>query len=96
MDILRLLPKFWLRGRPTSKAWDEVLNYALDHQGVLNVTRHEAIVGPFAVWISNYPFAFGYNRDDALEMLPRVRTQMRLRRAIEQFQKERYMRMMQQ
>jgi len=89
MDLLRLLPPFWYQGRETSESWDRALNKALDI-GITSVGPHEAIVGPFTVWIANYPYAFGFNRADALELLPKVRTRIRLRRAIEQFHDRRY------
>lgn len=89
MDLLRLLPPFWSQLRPTSPAWDQALNRALD-LGVTFVGPHDAQVGPFTVWISNYPYGFGYNRGDALESMPRVRTRIRLRRAILAWQAARY------
>lgn len=89
IDLLRLLPSFWTQTRKTSSAWDRVLRRALD-EGVAHVSAHEVTVGPFTVWVSNYPYAFGYNRADPLEQLPSVWTRIRLRRAIEQWQVEQY------
>ncbi len=89
MDWYRLIPGFWSQQKKTFKAWDVALNRALD-EGVTHVGPHEAKVGPFTVWISNWPYSFGYNRDDALEQLPFVKTRMRLRRAVEQWQADRY------
>jgi len=90
MDFLRFLPQFWIQNRPTSKAWDKALGVALTRYGVTGVTRHEATVGPFTVWTSNYPYSFGYNRADPFEALPSCWTRMRLRRAILRWQADRY------
>jgi hypothetical protein len=93
-DFIRLLPAFWFQNRKTSFAWDKALNRALD-LGVSYVGAHTATVGPFEVWVSNYPYAFGYNTADALESVPRCSTRIRLRKAIEQWQEDEYMRQFQ-
>lgn len=89
MDWYRLLPGFWAQNRKTSLSWDKALNRALD-LGVTNVGAHEAQVGPFTVWVSNYPYGFGYNREDPLELLPSVKTRIRLAKACEAWQADRY------
>lgn len=90
MDLWRFWPRFWLQNKPTSLVWDRALNAALDKHLVMNVTRHTCQVGPFTVWISNYPYAFGYNYGDAFEELPRCATRMRLRRAVQKCQADEY------
>lgn len=92
IDVLRLLPRFWIQTRPTFIPWDRALNAALDKFGVTAAGAHEATVGPFTVWISNYPYAFGYNRNDGIEQIPTCWTRMKLRRAIQAFQTQQYMR----
>ena len=92
IDLLRLLPSFWYQARPGSAAWDEALNAALDEFGVTEVNRHDCRVGPFEVWLSNYPYAFGYNLTDPLEALPRVLTRLRLRREVRKYQAAEYRR----
>ena len=89
IDFLRFLPPFWYQQRKTCMAWDRALNRALD-MGITAVGRYDAQVGPFEVWTSNYPYAFGYNCTDALEVIPRVWTRLRLRRAIQEFNACRY------
>lgn len=89
MDWYRLLPGFWMQNRKTSRPWDQALNRALD-LGVTFVGAHEATVGPFTVWVSNYPYGFGYNRNDPLELLPRCATRIRLAKACEAWQADRY------
>lgn len=91
MDWLRLWPRFWIQNKKTFLPWDRALNRALDTHLITQVGAHTCQVGPFEVWISNYPYAFGYNRADALEQLPRCRTRMRLRRAIMKYQTDTYM-----
>jgi hypothetical protein len=92
MDILRLLPQFWLQNKPTSNAWDKVLRAAFRKHGLVLVDDHEAKVGPFTIWVSNYPYAFGNDRRDPLGRLPRVWTRILLRRAIERAQVAEYAR----
>lgn len=91
MDWYRLIPGFWSQNRKTSRSWDVALNKALD-LGVTSVDAHEAQVGPFTVWVSNYPYAFGYNRADPLEAVPFVKTRIRLAKACEAWQADRYAR----
>ena len=91
MDFYRFLPRFWFQNKPTFRPWDYALNKALDKQGITEVGAHTCRVGPFEVWISNYPYAFGYNRNDALEQLPLCRTRIRLRKAIMRYQRGKYM-----
>lgn len=90
MDLYRLLPRFWIQHGKSFRIGDSALNTALDKFEITNVTAHETVVGPFTVWISNYPYAFGYNRQDALENPPFVKTRIRLRKAIETYQRNRY------
>lgn len=94
IDFYRLLPSFWIQTRKTFDPWDKALNKALDTFEVTEVGPHTARVGPFEVWISNYPYAFGYNRSDALELIPRCRTRIRLRKAIMKAHEGRYEEMM--
>ena len=90
IDLLRLLPGFWYQARPSSDAWDEALNAALDAFGVTEVDKHDCRVGPFEVWLSNYPYAFGYDCEDPLEAMPRVLTRLRLRREVRKYQAAKY------
>lgn len=92
MDIWRLLPGFWTQTKPLSDAWDAALNRALDVHGITSTDAHSAMVGPFKVWTSNYPYAFGYNCTDSLEQVPRVRTRRRLFKALRAFQEREYSR----
>jgi hypothetical protein len=90
MDLQRLIPGYWTQTRRTFRPWDLALAEALSVYGVSDVSEHDCKVGRYTVWISNYPYAFGYNRGDALELLPTVATRRRLRRAIEQWHDEDY------
>jgi hypothetical protein len=94
MDLGRLRPGFWFQNKPTSAVWDWALNHALDTFGVREVDAHTAAVGPFTVWISNWPYAFGYDRADALELLPKVATRIRLANMVRAFQRQRYLDLM--
>lgn len=70
---------FWYQNYETSDQWDEVLNIALDRFGITGLDTHTVNVGPFEVWVANWPSAFGYNRNAYPEVLPRVATRIRLR-----------------
>lgn len=89
MDWYRLLPWHWFQTRRTGYAWDKALRRAL-RMGVTAADRHTAVVGPFTVWIGNYPYSFGYNCDDPFESLPTVRTRIRLRKALQAYQAVQY------
>lgn len=89
MDFYRLLPRFWAQNRPTSLAWDEALNRALD-LGISCLGSHTANIGPFEVWVANYPYSFGYDTHNSLNELPTVRTRLRLRRACRAWQAAQY------
>lgn len=80
MDWQRFTPGFWMQNYPTDEAWDEALNVALDTHGITSVGYATATVGPFKVWVANYPYAFG--RMDGHGCLPKVATRKRLKRMI--------------
>lgn len=81
-DILFALthPSFWLSNYESHEYWDAKVNQLIDRNEkvMMSPHGHEAIIGGYTIWISNYPFCFGYNRK-ALEILPYRRTRKRLR-----------------
>ena len=90
MDWYRLLPAYWYQKGRTFGPWDQALSEALSVYGVSEVGAHTCKVGRFTVWISNYPYNFGYRDGDPLELLPSVQTRRKLRRAIEQWYRASY------
>lgn len=85
MDWYRLLPKYWTQNYPTSDAWDKELNEALDRYSIRNANGYTAMVGPFEVWIANYPYASGslYSFKESYKFLPKVATRIRLMKAVD-------------
>lgn len=80
-DWLRLLPLFWVQNDPTNRAWDWTLNQALDKFGVRQVSQCVVQVGPFEVWVENWPYAFGYNTR-CRRGLPLAKTRRRLQKML--------------
>ena len=80
-------PRFWQQNEPTSWQWDKVLNELLDDHKVIVTGRNTCEIGDYTIWISNYPYSFGYvyNREDVLQMsvvLPAPLTRVRLGNAV--------------
>jgi hypothetical protein len=83
IDWGRLELGFWFQNHPTSLVWDAVLNAALDEFGVSDIKSHSVKVGPFTVWVGNYPYEYGKQSGPVeVEVLPTVRTRKRLYNAV--------------
>ena len=67
---------------PYSEEWDKALNEALDDWSVTNVDRYTCWVGPYEVWISNFPHAYGTLYRPELKRLPKRSTRQRLFEAV--------------
>lgn len=83
VDWLRLLPRYWFQNNRTDRVWDAALDKAIDAFGVKKVDSHTCMVGPFEVWIANWPYAYG-NQYGVNDYLPMAKTRRKLRRAVEQ------------
>lgn len=83
-DFYRLLPPYWLQNDPTSKEWDAALNKALDSGQIKKLSSHTVDVGPYTVWIENWPYGYGRPRPNGVMVnaMPTVKTRKRLRKAI--------------
>lgn len=71
--VFRILrPSFWLQNQATCWSWDgEIYRFLADpDEIVLRVGKYHAKVGPYYLWVANYPYASGYRVDDANELLP--------------------------
>jgi len=100
MDWYRLFnPLFWIQNEPTSEEWDRVLNELLDKYGVTSVNQYTARVGNLEIWVCNYPYSFGHTHNSVFRpeqpslynnVLPKVKTRIRLKKMIEQVQKEQF------
>lgn len=85
MDWYRLLPRYWMQNEPTDYEWDEALNKALDLHVVEVLSKYEVQIGPFKVWIENWPYAYGSRRlahGFGIKSLPKVATRKRLKKAV--------------
>lgn len=79
-DWWRLLPIYWSQNYPTDRVWDAILCQAIDLFGVTVEDQFTCKVGPFTVWIENWPYAYGYSwRLQGSRVLPMVRTRRKLR-----------------
>lgn len=83
VDWLRFLPQYWFQNNRTDRVWDAALNKAIDAFGVKKVDSYTCMVGPFEVWISNWPYAYG-NQYGVNDLLPMAKTRRKLRNAIAQ------------
>lgn len=81
-DWCRLLPRYWLQNEETSREWDAILNALLDAYEPENVTAHTCRLGGVEIWIQNWPYQYGYQREPASRALPMVRTRKRLRKRL--------------
>lgn len=82
-DFYRLLPQYWQQLYPSDKAWDDELNAALDKYGIKKINEYTCQVGPHTIWISNWPYAFGYNYNTLHIRLPLVKTRLRIKNLLE-------------
>jgi hypothetical protein len=81
MDWYRLLPRYWFQDAPTSLEWDAALNEAIEAGDLEVVDDYEAKVGPYSVWLGNYPYGYG-NMYKGPGDLPKVATRKRLKKAL--------------
>lgn len=81
-DWYRLLPPFWIQNDRTCRAWDAALNRALDQYGACRVDGYTCKVGPLEVWTANWPYSYGNSYRPKLNVLPMVRTRLRLRKML--------------
>lgn len=87
-DWRRLVaPRFWLQNYPTDWEWDATLNRLLDTHdpkpGYMTVS-----LGGVDVWVSNWPYSYGYPYTPRMDGLPSVATRKRLRAAIRRRERE--------
>ncbi len=81
-----LHPKWWLSNEPTNDDWDRILNGYLDNQYLqIDTTDNfhytvKLTVGKDSVtiWISNYPYCYGYDYGNRVRVLPKKRTRLKL------------------
>lgn len=77
IDWYRLLPQYWSQSAPTCKVWDAKLNKLLDEHELI-IGNGGGKLGGVAVWLENYPYAYGANYPKW--ELPTVKTRLRLRK----------------
>lgn len=69
--------------KPYDECWDIALNAALDNFPI-KAGKHTAKIGPFEVWVCNYPYAYGNRCQTGYPEsgLPSLKTRARLYRMI--------------
>lgn len=80
LDFIRYLfrPQFWVSNYPVNDTWDRILNELIDHHSTVEIQGEYTLsLDGVVVWISNYPYAFGYNYKRPGQ-LPRRRTREKL------------------
>lgn len=82
MDWQRLIPRYWMQNYPSDKEWDKILNHLMDTCEP-EFDHMTVRFGPIEVWVSNYPYAFGYPYRHKQEYLPYVRTRKRLKKIVD-------------
>lgn len=85
MLIVICMPSFWIRIGRYSKYWDEIIRSLIDSKQEIDKESyniHSIKIGEWKIWVSNYPYAFGYlyNCD---QLLPSRRTCYLLKKYIE-------------
>lgn len=79
---------FWTNEKsglyPYSEDWDRALNEALDKYPITDIGTHTCQIGPYTVWVANYPYASGRLYNPNLERLPKRSTRKRLFEALAQ------------
>lgn len=91
-DWYRLFrPCFWIQNEPTNWEWDAVLNAKLDENPDIELSRngHTVFIGGIEVWVSNYPYAYGYPYRPNVERLPSGKTRARLHKIVSKLQAQR-------
>ncbi|ASK88497.1 hypothetical protein [Sphingorhabdus sp. SMR4y] len=81
-DFWRLLPPYWMQNQRTDYEWDSALSAAIDRFGVEEVNYYLCRIGGVAVWIQNYPYAYGSMHNGGVDFLPTVSTRKKLRKAV--------------
>lgn len=78
-DWERFWPLYWFQNSQTSREWDRMLNYLLDHHEVIQDSDLSVKIGPVTVWVGNWPYAYGSPWTPEIDVLPTVKTRKRLR-----------------
>lgn len=77
---------FWFREKsglyPYSEEWDKALNDALDKWPITDIGDYTCKIGPYKVWLGNFPYAYGRLYSPNLERIPKRSTRQRLFQAI--------------
>lgn len=79
IDFWRFVPGYMIQNESRDDCWDKILNEALDRFPVEANGGFYCQVGPYEVWVGNWPYAYGTCRGSGL---PTVATRKRLRRLI--------------
>lgn len=76
--------RFWYRNYDVSHEWSDYLEAKMDKGEPVEVLdEYRCKLGNVGIWISNWPYAFGYKLPSyACKFLPRRKTVIRLRKYI--------------
>ena len=99
--LVFLNPGTWLRNQRTCKIWDKELNEMLDnpvftegYDGSYLTKKsfddYTITLNGTRLWISNYPYCYGYNYDNNNSKLPKRGTVKRLHNILKQEERKFY------
>lgn len=67
------IPSYWTMNYPFSLGWDIYLRSLMRDHKVIRRSRHTVYLGDQAVWIENYPYAFGTPYVDSKNEIEKIR-----------------------
>lgn len=82
-------PLYWASCGETCRHWDKKLNNLMDLNTPFEKEgRYTVKMGGFIVWVENYPYGYGEDREDSsgLKPHPKMSTRRRLKRYIQKHQ----------
>lgn len=53
----------WIRNHHICREWDKELNYLIDNYNIKVVSECRITINDREIWIQNYPYCYGFDRD---------------------------------
>ena len=75
-------PSFWGQHYTTDYVYDELLNQILDKCEIEIVDIYTVKINGIEVWVSNFPYSYGYMYKNPDRGMPRPRTRVRLQHMV--------------
>lgn len=79
-----LTPPYWIRNHSTNKALDKWILAALKSPRFRKISERRVVLNGVELWVSNYPYAYGYMPDFEGFGMPSRRTTIKLKKAVEE------------